>query len=249
MSDVTDAPKAGLSGLKKALEKVPKWAWVAGGGGFIGFLYYDRKKKAAAAAAAAAATTNNTNPNNATPTADQGLTDQGIDPATGVSYASELAAAYANQSDAASYGSGSSGGGGGYSDGSVSSGSPDTTGTQELSDFGTLLSTLSSAGLTGPASSQNALSTSGAGTTPAAPVPTAAPGVVVGNQSATPGGGTTNVTAPAPKTVTGCPAAFPHSSSRGCYATAYVIQNGKAYNKHTYQNGQVEYVLAPTQPK
>lgn len=184
MSDVTDAPKAGVKGLKGLVEKVPKWGWVAGAGGLVGFVYYKRKKNAEAAAAAASATTNSTDATNATATADQGSTSQAVDQ---------------DPNAFADYGGG--GGGGSYSDPGVSTGSTDTTGSTELSDFGTLLSTLSASGLTnGPATSQNAISTSGAGTTPAQGPPPAQ-GVVVSNQSATP---TTKsaATAPAVKTNT-----------------------------------------------
>lgn len=199
MSDVTDAPKAGMKGLKGLVEKVPKWGWVAGAGGLVGFVYYKRKKNAEAAAAAASATTNNTDATNATPTADQGSTSQAVE----------------DPNAFADYGGGGSGGS--YSDPGVSSGSTDTTGSTELADFGTLLSTLSASGLTnGPATSQNALSTSSAGTTPAQGPPPAQ-GVVVSNQSATP---TTKSAAAAPAVKTNTVAGNPRqgmSFTNGTY--------------------------------
>jgi hypothetical protein len=236
MSDVTDAPKAGLKGAEAALKKVPKVVWVAGGAGLVGFIYIKRKKNAEAAAAAASASTNSTNGANATPTADQGLTDQGIDPATGVSYASELAAAYANASDQQSYGSSSGDVGG---DGTSSA--PD-----EVADLSGLISSLYPNGISGATGTTGtALSTSSPGTTPASVAPAAAGTVVSTQPAATLNNAGAAAPAPATKVTTqGCPAAFPHSGPSGCFKTEYVVVKGIGYNKHTYQNGKSEYVKA-----
>jgi hypothetical protein len=89
--------------MGSGLKKLPKPVLFGGAAVVIGGVYYFKKKQAATAAATASAPTNTTG---------------GTDPATGQSYASELAAAQAN----GGAGYASNGYGGGYGAGSGSSG-------------------------------------------------------------------------------------------------------------------------------
>jgi hypothetical protein len=145
--------------MGSGLKKLPKPVLFGGAAVVIGGVYYFKKKQAATAAATASAPTNTTG---------------GTDPATGQSYASELAAAQAN----GGAGYASNGYGGGYDAGSGSSGIDPT-------DLASIISAIAPNGVNQGGVNNGASATDPNAATPAATSPvgggapsTAVPGVI-----------------------------------------------------------------------